>query len=124
MRIEGTKTQNKKKRNPLWLSDIESEHNLMTAINVTINNDDRSRDSNHREYSVIWLITERVCASVRACAFVCVGTWICHISSFAELQCYIRGERKREGDREREKEIETRGSRGDRERALLGGSSG
>lgn len=29
-------------------------------------------------------------------SWVCLGTWICHISSFAELQCYITRERERE----------------------------
>ena len=62
-----TKVECEQCENRLWLSDIESEHSLRTAINVTINNDDRSQDSNHREYSVIWLITEHVCECVSMC---------------------------------------------------------
>lgn len=73
----------------LWLrfSDIILEFNLRTAIHVAVNSDDKSKDGNQR--------VQRDLVDHRAWVCVCVGTWICHISSFAKLQCYITRERER-----------------------------
>lgn len=71
----------------LRCSGAASQFNSISraAIDVSVNNDDRSKGNNQGEYIVIHLTTGHVCVSV------CEGIWICHISSFAELQCYIRG---------------------------------
>lgn len=88
------------------VAKIQSHHIRVTVfnkipraavINVGINNDDSNKDNNHNQVQRD-LVDQWVWVSV------CVGTWICHISSFAELQCYITRERAKG----REMEIQTK----------------
>lgn len=64
------------------------------VINVGINNDEQQGQQSQKVQRDL----------VDQWVSVCVGTWICHISSFAELQCYITRERAKG----REMEIQTK----------------